>query len=58
MRFSVESVAGVRALSKMVGIVYHGPVDPKTKRSLGAGPEKTRELEKDAGDAANHPLFT
>ena len=58
MRFSVEPVAGVRALSKMVGIVHHGLVDPETKRGLGAGPEKTREPKKDAGDAPDHPLFT
>ena len=58
MRFSVESVAGVRALSKMVGIVYHGLVDPETKRGLGARPPEARELEKDAGHAPNHPLFT
>ena len=58
MRFSVEPVAGVRALPQMVGIVYHGLVDPETKRSLGAGSEKTRELETDAGHAPDHPLFT
>ena len=58
MRFSLEPVAGVRALSEMVGIVYYGPVDIETIRSLGAGPEKTREPEKDAGYLTNHPLFT
>ena len=46
------------ALSEMVGIVHHGLVDTETKRSLGAGSEKTRELEKDAGCAPDHPLFT
>ena len=58
MRFSAEPVAGVRALPEMVGIVHHGLVDPETKRSLGAGPEKTREPEEDAGYLTDHPLFT
>ena len=57
MRFSLEPVSRVRA-AEMVGIVHHGLVDPETKRSLGAGPEKTREPEEDAGHAPDHPLFT
>ena len=58
MRGSLEQVAGVRALSEVVVIVYHWIMDIETIRSLGARSEKTSELEKDAGDVTDHPLFT
>ena len=58
MRGSLEQVAGVRALSAVALVVYYWIMDIETIRSLGARSEKTRELEKDAGDAPNHPLFT
>jgi hypothetical protein len=58
VRFSLEQVAGVRALSEVVVIVCYWIMDIETIRSLGAGSEKTRQPEKDAGDLTDHPLFT
>ena len=58
MRFSAEPVAGFRALPAMVGAVCYWFMDPETKRSSSSGSEKTREPEKDAGHAPDHPLFT
>ena len=58
MRGSLEQVAGVRALSEVVVIVYHWIMDIEKIRSLGARSEKTSQLKKDAGHLTNHPLFT